>query len=181
MLISKFKGQDIDQQLQDYEDLIGSALPRQLCDFLVKYNGGETPNTSFFCNGVSSDIRGFYGLGTVKDSYNKVKVIEDKDIKYLPIAFDSFGNELLISLNSSEIYFRDHEGGSIQFLAKDLKEFIKCCKSDLINPASKKSIQEREQELIKNGRGSIITDALREMWQAEIDKYSSIIQEEVVF
>lgn len=102
MLISKFKGRDIDQQLQDYEDLIGNALPRQLCDFLAKYNGGETPNTSFFCNGVSSDIRGFYGLGIVKDSYNKIKVIEDKNIKYLPIAFDSFGNELLSDIPAKD-------------------------------------------------------------------------------
>lgn len=178
MLISKFGGSEVKKELERFEGLIGTTLPEQLSSFLIKYNGGETPNTKFSCNGISSDIRGFYGLGTVKDSYNKVSVIEDK---YLPIAFDSFGNEIAISLNSGEVYFRDHEEGSIQLLEQDLKGFIECCKSDLINPASKKSIQEREQDLIKNGRGNIITDALREMWQAEIDKYSSIIQEEVVF
>lgn len=180
MLISKFMEENIEKKLEIYEDIIGSALPEQLCSFLKNYNGGETPNTKFASNGVSSDIKAFYGLGNVKYSYNNLTPIEYKNTKYLPIAFDSFGNEILISLDEGEIFFRDHENDTVLKLAKDLKEFIACCISEGINPASKKSIQEREQDLIQKGRGNIITDALREMWQAEIDKYSSITQEEVI-
>lgn len=49
-----------------------------------------------------------------------------------------------------------------------------------ISEASKLSIEEREAILIANGKGDIITDGLREMWQAEIKKYSNMIQEEVL-
>lgn len=41
-------------------------------------------------------------------------------------------------------------------------------------------MKEREAILLAKGRGNIITDDLRKMWQAEIDKYESIIQEEVL-
>lgn len=33
---------------------------------------------------------------------------------------------------------------------------------------------------IAKGKGNNITDGLRKMWQEEIDKYSDIIQEEVL-
>ena len=65
-------------------------------------------------------------------------------------------------------------------MAENLQEFIKCCKSEKIKEASKRSIKEREEILIANGRGDNITDGLRQLWQAEIDKYGNMIQEEVV-
>ena len=42
-----------------------------------------------------------------------------------------------------------------------------------------RSIKEREDALIANGRGHVITDALRKIWQAEIDKYGNMVQEEL--
>ena len=65
-------------------------------------------------------------------------------------------------------------------MAENLQEFIKCCKSEKIKEASKRSIKEREEILIANGRGDNITDGLRQLWQAKIDKYGNMIQEEVV-
>lgn len=41
------------------------------------------------------------------------------------------------------------------------------------------SIKEREEILIANGRGHVTTDGLRQMWQAEIDKYGNKVQEKV--
>ena len=43
-------------------------------------------------------------------------------------------------------------------MAENLQEFIKCCKSEKIKEASKRSIKEREEILIANGRGDIITN-----------------------
>jgi hypothetical protein len=54
------------------------------------------------------------------------------------------------------------------------------CKSEKTNDASKRTIKEREDALIAKGRGNIITDDLRKMWQAEIDKYGNMTQEEVI-
>jgi len=82
---------------------------------------------------------------------------------------------------SGKIYFCDHEKGfKAGYMAEDLQEFIKCCKSKKINDASRLSIKEREEGLIAIGRGHIITDGLRRMCQAEIDKYQNMIQEEVL-
>lgn len=181
MLISKFSEPVTDNQLIAFSDKLGVELPVQLQLFLKKYNGGETPETSFVCGDISSDITAFYGLGDVKYSYKNIELLDVTGAQYLPIAVDSFGNEILIGVHSGAINFYDHEVASITELSKDLKTFIGLCKSEELNPASRKSIQEREQDLIRKGRGHIISDGLRAMWQAEIDKYANMVQEEVEF
>ena len=35
--------------------------------FLHKYNGGHTPKTKFNARGISSDLRGFFGVGDVAE------------------------------------------------------------------------------------------------------------------
>ena len=60
-----------------------------------------------------------------------------------------------------------------------MKDFIGCCKSEVIGDEFTQSIEEREAYLVAKGRGDIITDGLRKMWQCEIDKYKDIMQEEV--
>lgn len=177
MLISSFSA----KKIKDFENARGIKLPEQLKLFLIKYNGGETPNTSFSLNNVSSDIVAFYGIGEVTYSYNEIEIFECNDEKLLPIAFDSFGNDILISLDFGKIFFRDHETDDFIALAEDLRTFMQACKSEAIDPDMKKSIQEREEDLIKRGRANIITDELRKMWQAEIDKFNSLSQEEVLF
>lgn len=42
-----------------------------------------------------------------------------------------------------------------------------------------KSVEERENDLIKRGRGNIITEELRNMWRAEIAKNSLLKLEEI--
>lgn len=176
MLISKSPKGATSEQLAVFSDKLGVELPKQLELFLEKYNGGETPATSFACNGISSDIVAFYGLGDVKYPFRNNTIV---CLKYLPIAKDSFGNHILIDLISGAVSFQDHENDLITILTKDLRTFFDLCKSEEINPASQKSIEEREQDLIRRGRGHIITDDLRRMWQVEIDKYSNMFREEV--
>lgn len=177
MLISKFGSAQKSEILS-----FNPNLPDELVRFLEKYNGGETPETQFNINGVSSDIVAFYGIGNVKYSFRNVEFIEEQNNKYLPIAFDSFGNQIVISMKVGNLYFYDHEQGKItRELAQDLSEFISRVKSAPVDPKHTRTIHEREQDLIKRGRGSIITDALRKMWQNEIDKYSNFHQEAVVF
>lgn len=185
MLISKFLNHNIQNHVTDMEEKYGIIFPSQYKDFLCKYNGGYTPKTTFKAGKISSDIRGFYGVGEVGLSLDEIAPEEWLDKNVFPIACDSFGNYIVIGLrndSSGKIYFCDHEKGyEIAFVAKDLIKFIKCCKSDKISEAATRSIEEREKALIARGRGHIITDDLRQMWQAEIDKYSNMVQEEVIF
>ncbi|MCI7813950.1 MAG: SMI1/KNR4 family protein [Lachnospiraceae bacterium] len=182
MLISKNKSEKEIIDIKVLEAKIGCAVPLELTLFLEKFNGGITPKTSFRLNGISSDVVAFYGIGDLKYSYNDVKILKTDEGTYLPIAFDTFGNIILMDIDRGYIVFQDHESGSsLTVLAPNLKSFINSCKSSPINPASLKSVEEREQDLIKRGRGNIITEELRKLWQEEREKYSKIRQEEVFF
>lgn len=184
MLIAKFSNCDIEEKVLDLEKRYGVIMPIQYKNFMEKYNGGYTPKTKFKVGKVSSDIRGFFGMGNVKLGLDTSEIEEWVEKKCLPIACDSFGNYIVIGLgndNEGKIYFCDHEkGNKAEFVADNLKEFIMGCKSEKISEASRRSIKEREEALIAKGRGNIITDDLRKMWQAEIDKFGNMIQEEVI-
>lgn len=185
MLISKFKNEDIEDIVSMIESQYDISLPEQYRCFVCKYNGGYTPKTKFKVGKMSSDIRGFYGVGKAALNIDNVGLNEWIKIEFFPIACDSFGNYIAISLGKKtrgEIYFINHEEeNKAVCIGENLKAFIKKCKSEKINEASRRSIAEREQALIANGRGYIITDELRQMWQKEIDKYENMIQEEVTF
>lgn len=180
MLISKFKPISKDLIVQ-FEDVRGIKFPEQYKRFIEIYNGGETPCTSFKLNGISSDLKALYGIGTVKYSLNSVQIEDVNGVCYLPIGMDSFGNDIMIDLSSGAIFFKNHENGQMEKIASELREFISGCKSKMIKKSSIKSMEEREKDLIDRGRSHIITDALKSMWRNEIEKYSSISQEEVNF
>ena len=164
------------------------TFPSQFRQFLINYNGGYTPKTKFKIGKLSSDVRGFYGVGRAELNYSfftgRMEFNDYTKSGFVPIACDSFGNYIVIAITGGslgQMFFEDHEQASKRYLlAPDFASFIKACKSELVSEASKRSIQEREEILIKNGRGHVITDSLRTSWQAEIDKYSKIEQEELI-
>lgn len=184
MLISKFSNCNVEEKIIDIERQYEIILPTQYKNFLHKYNGGYTPKTKFKVGKISSDLRGFFGVGDVKLSLDDVELEDCLEKNIFPIASDSFGNYIMIGLSNDDagkIYFCDHEkGNKAEYITENLKKFIECCKSEMISEASRRSIKEREDALIAKGRGNIITDDLRKMWQAEIDKYGSMVQEEVL-
>ena len=177
MLISKFQKTSAEQIARQL-----GKIPQQLQQFLEKYNGGETPKTSFSINNVSSDLVGFYGVGKVKYSYSDVSIIRYNNTVFLPIAFDSFGNQIVISLDRGEIGFLDHEKGTEPLmLCRNLYDFIENVHSSPVDSKNVKSIEQREEELRARGMGNIISEALRDLWKQEIAKYSNIEQEPVEF
>lgn len=184
MLISKFANENIKDQVLEFEREHHIILHDQYKEFLSVYNGGYTPETKFKIGKVSSDIRGFYGIGDVKLSFNSIELEQWTEKGYLPIASDSFGNYIVIGLNndrSGKIYFCDHEKGNrATCVADSLKEFLPHCRSEEISDEARLSIEEREAALIARGRGNVITNLLRQMWQEEIDLYADMIQEEVI-
>lgn len=185
MLISKFSNFNVEQIVSDIERKYGITLPSQYKKFLYKYNGGYTPKTKFRVGRISSDIRGFFGVGDVELSLESLELEAWIVQRLFPIACDSFGNYIVIGLcgdDAGKIFFCDHERGTkIEYIAEDLYKFFATCQSNQISEASRSTIKEREESLIAKGRGHIITDELRKMWQAEIDKYGAMIQEEVRF
>ena len=103
--------------------------------------------------------------------------------RVFPIACDTFGNEFVISLGEADygnVYFANHEKGYRKTLVgTNFKDFLNNCKSKEINLYARRSIAEREADLIARGKGENISDGLRKMWQDEIDKYGNMVQEKV--
>lgn len=62
MLISKSEYSVTEAALSKYETAHGFTFPQEYRAFLLKYNGGETPETDFRLSGVSSDLVSFYEL-----------------------------------------------------------------------------------------------------------------------
>ena len=80
MLISKFDTADIEEKITDLECQYKIVLPDQYKQFLYKYNGGETPETSFRLARVSSDVCGFFGLGVSNLYYQFEHYFDDDEI-----------------------------------------------------------------------------------------------------
>lgn len=60
MLISKFKIDDINDEVNSLENIYEIVLPKQYKRFILNYNGGYTPKTKFKIGKISFDIRGFF-------------------------------------------------------------------------------------------------------------------------
>ncbi len=182
MLISKYDTTNIDKKIIDFEKELNIKLPEQYRKFMIKYNGGDMPETDFKIKNEGSDVSYFYGIGDVDNSFSDIPFIEDftgRDI--LPIASDSFGNIIAIGVKGNsegKIYFCDHEKGYKKYhLCDSLVEFIKKCKSEKIEPVP--SIEERKKIMIENGNGDNISELLIKMWQDEINRFN-IVYEEVL-
>ncbi|MDO5558068.1 MAG: SMI1/KNR4 family protein [Oscillospiraceae bacterium] len=187
MLISKFRQEDEDMQekVSALESRYGIVLPEKYRHFMLRYNGGDTPDTRFRIKKESSDVRAFFGIGDLRYRFKDEMEIEDWIRKnLLPIACDTFGNYIAVGLGiltEGKIYFCDHENGfKAKELAGDLEEFVKCCKSRKIPEECSTPVEERERQLIERGHGDNISDGLRKMWQDEIDLYGNMKQEKVV-
>lgn len=183
MLISKFNTNQIESEVSKFEQQQGIILPVQYRSFLVRYNGGFTPETDFCTENESSDIRAFYGINSEAYSFSKLNLKKWLSKKLLPIACDSFGNMIVISLDDKTgcVYFCNHEKKFAKTkLANDFKGFISCCKSEAMDESYYWTVEEREQSMIKDGLGKMVTDELRQMWQEEYEQNLKMHQEEVV-
>lgn len=188
MLISRFDTDEIEKKIEGFESKLQICLPEVYKKFLRKYNGGKTPKTEFRINKVSSDVRGFYGVGQVDKDYSFNGLIDNKIIDefwgdgMLPIATNVWGDYITIGINEKQygkIYFLYHDKSKkYLLLCEDLENFIGKCKSKKIGHI--RTIAERKQSMIENGYGDMITEESLKGWQAEIDEYANIHQEEII-
>ena len=175
MLIKPFDVANIELKIVRFEESYHIKFPQQYREFLVKYNGGITPQTSFRVKPRKiENVSGFYGLG-VADDWDLMAhpCLEDFLCEgYLPIAEDDFGNDYLIGVgreNHGKIYFYDQEEQKAELVRENLKTFVLSCESK--KPKKVRSIAEREASMAAKGRSQFVDDELRAAWQAEIDYY----------
>lgn len=128
-----------------------------------------------------------YGLGNADKHYNFQKLIDTMNIledyvedEMLLIATTVFGDDIVIGIGKEEngsIFFKYHDRGKKYInLADTLCEFASKCKSEEIGHV--RTIEERKQSMIEKGKVANITECIIKVWQAELDKYANIHQEE---
>ena len=182
MNISKFGGIGWDGA-DEFERAYGMTLPMDYKEFLAKYNGGDTPNTEFHSRRNGSDVRWFFGVGDVKQSFHSLPLEEWLEHGVLPVAEDSYGNYFVMDVSKTpgQMYLSDHEEGfTLIPLTGSFKEFIQKCKSEKVDmELATMPIEERERRMIADGNGALITDSLRACWQGFIDKYTGMVLERV--
>lgn len=184
--IFKFDNTDVSNEVSNFEQKYDLQLPDSYKKFLLKYNGGNTPKSTFKINGVSSDIRAFYGFKNATKEYNFSYLVEMNYFEellenhYLPIATDSFGNQIVITIsekNNGEIYFFDIEKSEYEYLTKTLEEFFDNVKSKKFVV---RSIEKRINGMKESGSDIEVDEELLGLWQNEIDKYLDGKQEKVL-
>nr|WP_325237798.1 SMI1/KNR4 family protein [uncultured Oscillibacter sp.] len=186
MLISKFDTAGIEEKLTALQARYGLVLPEEYHAFLRKYNGGETPETAFRLAGISSDLRGFFGLGTSVEAFALERRFDHDALSALvskglfPIGKNVFGDLLFIRTSgrkSGEILFQYHDQGKqSNKLANSFQDFTAQCISKPLKPC--RSIEER----IAVRRAAGMPDpppAIVQEWQLEIDRRARIHQEEL--
>ena len=195
MMISKFDTTGIEDNVLAFENRYRISLPEQYRKFLLKYNGGITPETEFKCKRTTSDIRAFYGVGENINYYSFENVFEIvlRDIlplssfiekSILPIAEDSWGNYITIGIdgvNKGNVFFCDHEKGmKTKLLTETFYDFIQKCNSAEFNSSDVLSPEEWEKKMIADGKQAFITDFTRSMVKETYELYHDIQLEEVV-
>ena len=187
MLISKFDTAGIEEKLTALQARYGLVLPEGYHAFLRKYNGGETPETAFRLAGISSDLQGFFGLGTSVEAFALERRFDHDALSALvskglfPIGKNVFGDLLFIRTSGrkpGEILFQYHDQGKqSNKLANSFQDFTAQCISKPLKPC--RSIEER----IAVRRAAGMPDpppAIVQEWQREIDQRARIHQEELI-
>ena len=184
MLIFKNKNQINEEIIEQFEKDNNLILPESYKKFLLKYNGGDTYETSF----KSIEISNMFGLNT-GDIYDLNTIIQYELPERLAIEHDLLnicdsilGDCICIRINNpndDSVWLKYHDRPSKpKKLADSFKEFIQKCKSEKIGHIS--TIEERWDRVTKAGNKDKITPRMVEGWQKEIDYLSSLIQEEVI-
>ena len=187
MLISKSEYPITETELSSYEETHSFTFPQEYRAFLLKYNGGETPETDFRLSGVSSDIRFFYELRNGENGLElyeiEFRVHEYLKDKMLPIAENVFGDYVCICVDGREIgniFFRYHDRPKRYIkLADDFRTFIQKCKSKKLGRCY--TIEDRIAMRRSAGNFEPPSAIALSEWQKEIDYFNRIHQEQVEF
>lgn len=183
MLISGFDTADIETLTAAFEKKHKLRLPDQYRRFLLKYNGGETPNTDFAIGEVSSDLRALYGLGGADPCYcfDKRRLSGFLKDGMLPIGENAWGDTVSLKISGRDaggVYFLYHDRPREFFLlTADFAAFTAQCASRPLGHI--RTVEERAAAL--RSRGKPVTPELTAMWEREISHLQSLHQEPVEF
>ena len=175
MYIRKNSTIDIVQQIVAFERKFSVKLPLPYLKFMVKYNGGYTPNTMLHLKSEES----VHEMRSIEDIASSLRVQPDGSVKSIAIGTDVFGNQFYMNLQGNRLgqinmIVHDEKHGVI-FAAKNFYEWIEKCESE--QPHQPRSVKEREQSVAMHRNGISVNDDVRTAWQNEINQqYANLMQ-----
>ncbi len=98
MLISKY-GNGTASQVEEFENKYGIKLDDEYRLFLIKYNGGDTPNTSFKSGKHSETVKCLFGINSKRNIEDYNEYFDFKKNECIPIGMDNFGNYYAIGIS----------------------------------------------------------------------------------
>jgi hypothetical protein len=165
------------EQIMALEAAYDIKLPEDYKRFLLKYNGGDTPETSIYLGkgrGLGeTDVRYFYSVAESDKSFTWLDGLdlldEYLDDSLLPIASDTFGNEFVIGVadvNRGKVYFYDHElQKTTTELASTFTDFVGMCKTEI-----KRGVRtfEMRAQSYREKHGKDADEALQAIWRKQV-------------
>ena len=184
------------EEVAAYEKKYGIHFPPDYVEFLVKYNGGETPMGSFeISDKLGSTLTYLFGIGDVKYCPEKEFFYADMGFAdmlkqhYFPIGKDLYGSTLLMNVGehlgeidflAPEWLYMYQDENFFYYLTDSFKNFLKYCSSDGFDiKLGLKPVEEREASMIAKGLGHRVTPELRKRWQEEIEYFSTVPMVEI--
>ena len=182
------------EDVAEFERSYNVQFPPDYQEFLVKYNGGITPNS--YCQisrKIVSVVTVFYGIGDVRFSVQKEEFGEGTEFPKIlkrglfPVGEDIFGNIFLLRIHNKpgEVYFYTpefcpFEENPTYLIADSFTAFLqKCWSGEFRMDRALRSIKEREQLMFAMGKKENISDELKKNWQDEIDIFTGAAEEEI--
>lgn len=179
--------------LKELEQQLGIVFPDDYKQFLIKYNGGWTPNTTIYFRDFSFGLNSLYGVGRAKNTANinflmnsGVSVIVDEFFESLLDGFftigDWFGSRYYIGVNPNSnefgtIYYMNEDRQGYCFVASSFKDFVYLAKT----PNFYVGCVEENIEYMNNiGWGKEIDEELINHWQERYEKYKDLKLEPVI-
>jgi len=132
-----------EDDLQQFEKLVGSELPLDYRQMLLDQNGGEPENGIFqIDDGDQTNLKRLYSLRTGKHDSLEVQLLRMQGIlspDAIAIGVDAFGNKVCLYVKGErrgQVWFWDHEEEEdttptvLLFVHRTYKEFIESLKAE---------------------------------------------------
>ena len=179
--------ENVAEHIIKLENDLNIVLPEDYKQFLIKYNGGWTPETEIYFNDFDYEINGFNGVNKAKGASNFYYRIENAVDKIRNDFFEDLENGYLnIGSDLGSFYYINIETnsdkyGSIYFMDEDREDFIYVCSSfkELTQKARTPdfkvhTVKENIQRFKENGWEDRITPSLKKEWRKRYRKYKDV-------
>ena len=183
--------ENVAEHIIKLENDLNIVLPEDYKQFLIKYNGGWTPETEIYFNDFDYGINGFYGVNKAEGAGNfyyyinsEVDIIRDEFFEDLEKGYLNIGNDLgphyYINIDKNSDKY-----GAIYFMYRDYEiekqDYIYVCSSfkELTQKARTPdfhvgTVEENIQDFKNKGWEDRITRSLKKAWKKQYKEYKDV-------